>query len=69
MPLSEKAKKALGDCRPAQVDVYPVNNGFVLKIGPAAICLDREAAEEILILLGEALLDICLGDVVPRSSN
>jgi hypothetical protein len=37
------------------LDVAPSKHGFILRIGPVFLSLDRHAAEELMYLLAEAL--------------
>jgi hypothetical protein len=39
----------------AQVDVCPADAGFILSIGATSIWIERAAAEDILLLLADAL--------------
>jgi hypothetical protein len=63
----KRAKWKIG--RDVRLDVLAADDGFIVAVGPAFFLLDREAAEELVCLLADALE---LGDptrVVATDSN
>jgi hypothetical protein len=47
-----------------RIDVVEVDDGFLLVIGDVVLCLDREVAEELAVLLADAIeTDVPLGGV------
>lgn len=48
-------KRTLLDAHDLTLDVVPNRRGFILKVGPVFVSLDRPTAEELLCLLAEAL--------------
>ena len=55
--------------RGAHLDVLASGSGFIVAIGPAFFWLDREAAEDLLCLLGAALGSDDPQGVPPNDSN
>ena len=56
------------DCS-ARLDVLPSGGGFIVAIGPVFFWLQREAAEDLLCLLGAALDPDDPRDLPPGNSN
>lgn len=48
-------KRSQSDARDVALDIVPNRRGFILKVGPVFLSLDRPTAEELLCLLAEAL--------------
>jgi hypothetical protein len=55
--------------RGARLDVVRSGDSFILTIGPVFLCLDREAAEELVCLLADALEPADPPGVSPTDSN
>jgi hypothetical protein len=57
MAPSKKTKEARFQFhfRGARPDVLPLDTGFILTFGPAALWLDHEIAEETVLLLADAI--------------
>lgn len=56
MPLNEKAMKIRSRSDGPDLDVSQSGTAFVISIGPVAVALDRTEAEELVMLLEDALL-------------
>ena len=56
MPLKEKAGDEVAGMQEIAVDAFADGDGLMLTIGHTSILLDRAAAQEILILLADALM-------------
>ena len=48
-------RKSRLDAEDLTVDVVPNRHGFILKVGPVFVSLDRQTTEELLYLLADAL--------------
>jgi hypothetical protein len=55
--------------RRARLDIVRSGEGFIMTIGPVFLCLDREAAEELMCLLADALEPGDPLGVIPTDSN
>lgn len=70
MAPSKKTKKARFQfhSRRVRLDVLPLDAGFILTVGPASLWLNHETAEEMALLLADAI-EARYGPDGARSSN